>query len=521
MQLGLRTCFYLGIVGLLQGFGLYLLNQTDFSPPIYTFIFSFLLLSGLFIQLAWPSFSTGQLVFSSLILSLLFSAIFGWRFGVDDDSFYLQYFVPFILLIASVYIVNTFHQVYHHNGQFTFPYSNLFIFAWNTIFLIGIALFFMVLCYGLIKLWGYLFNFLGIPYFYQIFNSKLFIYLSLPFFFGFGIGLVNQFHGVITALRKIVTAVFSILLPIIAFIGVTFILTYLGKIIYSYFSYPFLTFIAIQSFSDNFYINMIIMIIAVILFLNAAFQNGQPIIKYPRWLKHFISFFILISPIFCVLAFYNIIISLMQQTNRSLAGFAGYGTLLFLSILSLYIIAYALFSFTRSRGWMGFLPIINKSLAWCIVFIAIFINSPLLDPVTMIQNHQISQLKRGNFEGSASMYLVHADLKGINLRGVRLTGVNLSYADLSNADLSHADLSYAKLDHANLTHTQLKNANLSGASLDFTNVTNADFTQAKLFFSHMKNIMGLTQKQLNSALCTPKTYSDSNLPDGLRLKICK
>jgi len=166
---------------------------------------------------------------------------------------------------------------------------------------------------------------------------------------------------------------------------------------------------------------------------------------------------------------------------------------------------------------------------------------PAIDVPKLLEEHLTWLQSRGQrgfkarLEGAdlsgmdlSNVNLSSANLKGINLsdsdcRGAvleaadmrrgKLSGANLAGADLSHAQLRHVDLSMADLTAAKLIAADLAGANFSRSKLVGTDFTRASLLGADLSNADFKDVVGLTQLQLN------KAYGDktTKLPAGLRV----
>jgi uncharacterized protein YjbI with pentapeptide repeats len=106
-----------------------------------------------------------------------------------------------------------------------------------------------------------------------------------------------------------------------------------------------------------------------------------------------------------------------------------------------------------------------------------------------------------------------SELAGIALGQVDLEGADLSWADLHGGDLGKANLSRAELREANLIATKLNWVNLQGASFFNTKVYKADFKGAILNGADFEHAVGLTCKQIESAVIDGNTV----MPDYISL----
>jgi uncharacterized protein YjbI with pentapeptide repeats len=120
---------------------------------------------------------------------------------------------------------------------------------------------------------------------------------------------------------------------------------------------------------------------------------------------------------------------------------------------------------------------------------------------------------------------IRADI--VDCPGCRLMG-----ADLSNTCVKEHDLHGANFDGANATlmcmsfadfrgasfrGTELSGANMAGAKMDGADLTGAITSITSFLGTDLRNVKGLTQKQLDLA-CSDGT---TKLPPGLHVHTCK
>ena len=110
-----------------------------------------------------------------------------------------------------------------------------------------------------------------------------------------------------------------------------------------------------------------------------------------------------------------------------------------------------------------------------------------------------------------------ADLRGTNFRSANLEGADLRYTDMTQAKLTDAQLGKAKLKEAKLTDAQLRdahaaNADFTRADLRRADLSGADLKGADLSGADLREVVGLTQGQVDVAIHDAET----RLPAGLR-----
>lgn len=111
-------------------------------------------------------------------------------------------------------------------------------------------------------------------------------------------------------------------------------------------------------------------------------------------------------------------------------------------------------------------------------------------------------------------------------------GCKLMGADLSNACVKEHDLRGANFDGANATlmcmsfadfrgasfrGTELSGANMAGARMHGADLTGAITSVTSFLGTDLRNVKGLTQKQIDLA-CSDK---DTKLPSGLKPRFCE
>jgi uncharacterized protein YjbI with pentapeptide repeats len=114
-----------------------------------------------------------------------------------------------------------------------------------------------------------------------------------------------------------------------------------------------------------------------------------------------------------------------------------------------------------------------------------------------------------------------SEFKCRNLRdgkGLNLSKINLSNAYLPRADFRKSDLSQTNFENADLRYSQLNNTNLSEASLNGANLSRANLHKAFIQGADLRGArldiaIGLTCKQIKSAVIDEKTQ----LPDYISM----
>jgi uncharacterized protein YjbI with pentapeptide repeats len=122
----------------------------------------------------------------------------------------------------------------------------------------------------------------------------------------------------------------------------------------------------------------------------------------------------------------------------------------------------------------------------------------------------------------ARIHAAIVDCPGCKLMGADLSNTCVKEHDLHGADFDGANatlmcMSFADFRGASFRGTELSGANLAGARMDGADLTGAVTSITSFLGTDLRNVKGLTQKQLDIA-CSDKT---TKLPPGLKPHFCK
>jgi uncharacterized protein YjbI with pentapeptide repeats len=120
---------------------------------------------------------------------------------------------------------------------------------------------------------------------------------------------------------------------------------------------------------------------------------------------------------------------------------------------------------------------------------------------------------------------IRADI--VDCPGCKLMGADLSNACVKEHDLRGANfdganatlmcMSFADFRNASFRGTELSGANMAGAKMDGADLTGAITSVTSFLGTDLRNVKGLTQKQIDLA-CSDK---DTKLPPGLKPRFCE
>ena len=125
----------------------------------------------------------------------------------------------------------------------------------------------------------------------------------------------------------------------------------------------------------------------------------------------------------------------------------------------------------------------------------------------------------------AAVARIHADI--VDCPGCRLMGADLANTCVKEHDLRGANfdganatlmcMSFADFRNASFRGTELSGANMAGAKMDGADLTGAITSVTSFLGTDLRNVKGLTQKQLDLA-CSDK---ETKLPAGLKPRFCE
>jgi uncharacterized protein YjbI with pentapeptide repeats len=125
----------------------------------------------------------------------------------------------------------------------------------------------------------------------------------------------------------------------------------------------------------------------------------------------------------------------------------------------------------------------------------------------------------------AAVARIHADIvdcPGCKLMGADLANTCVKEHDLRGANFDGANatlmcMSFADFRNASFRGTELSGANMAGAKMDGADLTGAITSVTSFLGTDLRNVKGLTQKQIDLA-CSDK---DTKLPAGLKPRFCE
>jgi uncharacterized protein YjbI with pentapeptide repeats len=135
-------------------------------------------------------------------------------------------------------------------------------------------------------------------------------------------------------------------------------------------------------------------------------------------------------------------------------------------------------------------------------------------------NFSNAMLRRADFRKAKlwAAFFQGAYLMDANFEAADMGSVNLSHANLEQANLRKSDLGRSSLQQTNLQNTDLTSAYLGRANMRGAFLTDAKLEDTNLIAADLTNAVGLTSKQLCSALTLYQATFDEALEEEVRQK---
>lgn len=296
--------------------------------------------------------------------------------GLEED----RILAPFAAsMAAALFVAGPFLQCRQEHGRWCAPYPELFAHAWQNALTLAVAAVFTGLCWAVLGLWGGLFKLVGVDLFADLFTSTPFLYLGTGVIVGLGVLVGRSQSKPVRVLRRLLFAIFTGLFPLLAAIAVLFVAT--------------LPFTGLEPLWGTRSAATVLMalVLAMVVFANAVYQDGDEPAPYPRPLRLLASAGLVVLPVFAVLALVALGLRIQQYgwTVDRLWG------VLAASVLAVHAFGYAWAALSRRGRWLARLEPVNVTAALLGVALVLLANSPALDPQRIAANSQVQRLLDG------------------------------------------------------------------------------------------------------------------------------
>lgn len=264
-------------------------------------------------------------------------------------------------------------------GRWTAPYPALFEHAWQNALTLALTLLFVGICWGVLQLWAALFALIRIDFFKELFRKEPFVYLATGAMAGLGILIGRTQQRPVQVARQILFAIFKGLLPLLAAISLLFVA-----------SLPFTGLEPLWKTRSAASL-LLGVVIALVLFVNAVYQDGDDMPPYPKWLRRIVDASLAVLPVYAGLALYALWLRIAQHGWTAERLWA----VLLALLLAGYALGYAWAALRRQGPWLQPLRRVNVALSLAAIAVAALANSPLLDPHRTGIVSQIARLRDG------------------------------------------------------------------------------------------------------------------------------
>lgn len=359
-------------LGLLQGLIVYYLftraQLTDATLVSALIILTFPLFA---LQVKLPSKDTVVMGISFLIVMALVYGYAGYHLLFSEKGV-ANPLAPVLATqcVVSAFIIFVFYCVAMQEKRLVFPYITLFSEAWQIVLKLFLGQILVTLTWGLFWLAALLFDLIGIPFVRTFVDSKEFLFIMPPLFFGIAMTILHHYEDILTKFRNILLAFCQFLYPIFVIISLCFL-----------FAIPF----SHRAFSGFWQIIAIVSIINIILF-NGIFQAGFDKPPYSAWFCKLIYLSIIMT------FGYSLYVLRFPLTSMYEHGFEAdaFLSMTLLVFLTLYNFCYSLAIFFSKKPWLSMVKICNTLLALLIAILYLVLALPWIDLGKYAMHHQIA-----------------------------------------------------------------------------------------------------------------------------------
>jgi hypothetical protein len=386
-SLSKRASIIIGLIALIQGFGLFSLHQAldhELWPHgdwVATIMLGMLFISvPTLITLSYRDNYPQKRYWSWLTAMALIFLWIAWYSASTSasENFFLAnaYFVPLCFLLA--FIALFFFKAWMRDRRWPPSYESQFGFSWHNFLSFVLAWLFTFIFWLTLLLWGALFNIVDISFFKQLFKQKWFLYPTLSLAFAYAVIVFRTKINAVGAVQRILRGLISLLLPLLLMIALMFVavLPFTGvNLIWEkgYGSDTILSFVGLTLF-----------------FFNAVYQDGKQA-PYSELINLIVKSGIIILNALMALVAYGVWLRVAQYgltVERILA-------IIIVALMFGYIVAYSLIIRFKRKTWSEYFGKANTSMALLTGLIILLIFTPVLDMSHISVDSQLKRLETG------------------------------------------------------------------------------------------------------------------------------
>src|SRR3990167_1989446 len=342
------------IIGLI---GSALLALLTLPFPYHRFLSFWVGFYGLMMLLARPEkCPTPHFIFAPLIPSLLAALVYYWSLKM--------LFSPWKLAFFSSLAINAFYILYKKNNT-TLSYSILFRAVWDSIIKLTIAFIFILMCWPMLLLCDQLFRLIHITFIHTLIDKKWFDIAISGIFAATGLYIASFSETTIDHIRAGLVMICRYLLIPLAIISILFII--------------FSSIDAAQQHTlpTNDSVFLTIAFLSGLL-LNGIYQDGTVAIPYPRILFWIFRIFLVITPIFTLLALHTLYFYASNSINNQGLNTANFADFINACLLLIYNLCYAVIALSWQQPPLKSIEKTNIALGVLLIIVALLSTNPLI-----------------------------------------------------------------------------------------------------------------------------------------------
>ena len=354
-----------------------------FAVPLWTLV----VMLPLWFLLALKRGNARRLLLGAAVAAglLLLAALYvGWQatpwgeFGLESLAFVYAVTMSLACFKGLMYLQR-------YSDRQAFDYSSLFRNSWRNFLVLCLSAIFTVLFWVLVRLWGELFDLIGITFFSRLFRMDWFIIPVLTVAFGLAVASFRELTRVIDVIARLLSGLIRLLLPLVVIVAVLFLLALLVVGLDTLWSTGQGTRL------------MLWLLAAMLFFANAVYQDGTEARPYPRAVHRLIYIGLCVTPVLGALALYGLAERIGQYgwtIERSWAVVAW-------SFLMLFSLGYVYGIVRRRDDWTAELARVNTVMGIVVAVVMLLANSPVLDFRRISLASQVARVERGDIEAGA------------------------------------------------------------------------------------------------------------------------
>ena len=295
--------------------------------------------------------------------------------------------VVFVLTIG-IASFKTLMYIQQYTGDGRISYSSLFRYSWRNFLTLGFAILFTLVFWGILTLWGALFEIIHIDFFSFLFKRAWFLYPALALANGLGIIIFRNLSGVIDTITRLQQALMLFLLPVLVLIAILFLF--------------FLPFTGTGPLWETGAGSLMILWLQALMlfFVNGVYQDDPGARPYPVVMHRFICLGVALLPVYSAISCYGLYLRVEQYgwtIDRCWA-------VLIWGALAMFVLGYLWGIVMRRDQWINTLGTVNISMGLVVLLLMLLVNSPLLDFRKITLASQLARLESGAVQPDAFDY---------------------------------------------------------------------------------------------------------------------